>query len=113
MTTEEIGGRFKALGDVTRLRILALLSEREYCNCELVAIFGISQPAISRHMARLKEAKLVQEQRRGQWIYYSWHPQLAQDAGGLSAIVDAVRKDDPLVRDASEHDSMCAVPAKG
>jgi ArsR family transcriptional regulator len=113
MTTEEIGGRFKALGDVTRLRILALLSEREYCNCELVDIFGISQPAISRHMARLREAKLVREQRRGQWIDYSLNQDALHDPDGLFALLARVRQDDPLVSEVSGRGAAaCAITVK-
>ncbi|BCU82069.1 transcriptional regulator [Polycladomyces abyssicola] len=61
----------KALGDKTRLQILALLKEEELCVCELVEILNISQPAVSQHMRRLKNAKLVKERRQGQWVFYS------------------------------------------
>jgi len=61
----------KALGDKTRLQILALLKEEELCVCELVEILKISQPAVSQHMRRLKSAKLVKERRQGQWVFYS------------------------------------------
>lgn len=61
----------KALGDKTRLQILALLKEGELCVCELVEILKISQPAVSQHMRRLKNAKLVKERRHGQWVFYS------------------------------------------
>jgi len=62
---------FKALGDKTRLRILALLKVEELCVCELVDILGMTQPAVSQHMRRLKQAKLVKERRQGQWGFYS------------------------------------------
>lgn len=62
---------FKALGDKTRLRILALLKVEELCVCELVDILGMTQPAVSQHMRRLKQAKLVKERRQGQWVFYS------------------------------------------
>ena len=50
---------FRALSDPTRRRILALLGERERTVNEIVAEFDISQPAISRHLALLREAGLV------------------------------------------------------
>ncbi|BCU81700.1 transcriptional regulator [Polycladomyces abyssicola] len=61
----------KALGDPTRLKILALLKEEELCVCELVEILKMSQPAVSQHMRRLKNAGLVKERRQGQWVFYS------------------------------------------
>ena len=62
---------FKACSDETRLRILFLLSERELCVCELVAILDMPQGKISRHLANLKNASLVTDRREGTWIYYS------------------------------------------
>ncbi len=60
----------RALGDETRLQILALLRVRELCGCELVALLGISQPAVSEHLRRLKDAGLVVDDRRGMWVCY-------------------------------------------
>ncbi|WP_053365390.1 ArsR/SmtB family transcription factor [Bacillus sp. FJAT-27245] len=61
----------KLLGDRTRLTIMALLKMRELCVCELLEVFDMSQPAISQHLRKLKDAGLVIEERKGQWIYYS------------------------------------------
>ena len=67
----EIADHIKLLGDKTRLTIVALLQQREWCVCEFVEIFDISQPAISQHIRKLKMGHLVKEERRGQWVYYS------------------------------------------
>ncbi|MHA0858127.1 ArsR/SmtB family transcription factor [Paenibacillus sp. CMAA1364] len=67
----EIADDMKLLGDKTRLVILSLLKEREWCVCEFVEIFDISQPAISQHLRKLKDQGLVKEDKRGQWVYYS------------------------------------------
>lgn len=61
----------KRLGDPTRLTMVKLLESHEYCVCEFVDMFDMSQPAISQHLRKLKEIGLVNEERRGQWIYYS------------------------------------------
>ncbi|MED1438319.1 metalloregulator ArsR/SmtB family transcription factor [Aeribacillus composti] len=61
----------KLLGDKTRLTIMSILKQRECCVCELLEVFDMSQPAISQHLRKLKDAGLVKEDRRGQWIYYS------------------------------------------
>lgn len=61
----------KALGDQTRLHILALLKHEELCVCELVEVLKMSQPAVSQHMRKLKNVQLVKERRKGQWVFYS------------------------------------------
>jgi len=60
----------KVLGDKTRLAIMALLKEREYCACDLLDFFDMSQPAISQHLKKLKALGLITETRRAQWAYY-------------------------------------------
>lgn len=62
---------FKACSDATRLRILFLLAIRELCVCELVSVLEIPQGKISRHLALLKQAGVVEDRRDGTWIYYS------------------------------------------
>ncbi|MBD1382515.1 ArsR/SmtB family transcription factor [Metabacillus arenae] len=61
----------KLLGDKTRLSIIKLLEKNECCVCEFVEIFKTSQPAISQHLRKLRDADLVKENRKGQWIFYS------------------------------------------
>ncbi|MFP3977008.1 MULTISPECIES: ArsR/SmtB family transcription factor [Marinobacter] len=68
---------FKALSDELRLAALLLIrGQKELCVCELTEAFDVSQPKVSRHLAALREAGLVETERRGQWIYYSVNPQL-------------------------------------
>ena len=61
---------FKALGDPTRLRIVALLSHGELCVCHLEEALGLSQPKVSRHLATLRAAGVVEDRRDGTWVYY-------------------------------------------
>lgn len=66
---------FKLLGDDNRLAILLLiLREQELCVCELTTALELSQPRISRMLAQLREQALVEDERRGQWVYYRLHP---------------------------------------
>ncbi|MFC6040872.1 ArsR/SmtB family transcription factor [Paenisporosarcina macmurdoensis] len=65
----------KLMGDKTRLSMLKLLQKNECCVCEFVAIFNISQSAISQHLRKLKDVGLVKETRKGQWIFYSLNTQ--------------------------------------
>ena len=67
----------KALSDPTRLRIMIMLSESdELCVCELTYALQLDQPKISRHLAVLRNSKLVMDRREGQWIHYRIHPDL-------------------------------------
>ena len=61
---------FRALGDETRIRILALLVHGELCVCHLETALGISQPNCSRHLGILKSAGIVDSRRDGTWVYY-------------------------------------------
>lgn len=78
---EKLADILKALGDPTRLKIIALLSIRDCCVCELVPMFGISQPAISKHLNRLKVSELVKETRKGQWVFYSLKKETVDSIG--------------------------------
>ncbi|GLB59615.1 ArsR/SmtB family transcription factor [Cytobacillus sp. NCCP-133] len=64
-------GILKLLGDKTRLTMVKILDANDCCVCEFVEIFKMSQPAISQHIRKLKDAGVVREARRGQWIIYS------------------------------------------
>ena len=69
----------KALADPTRLTMLASLwkTSAPICICDFTAGLGLSQPTISHHMAKLKEAGLVESEKRGIWIYYSLRDKLS------------------------------------
>ena len=68
---KEIVRLFKALSDETRLRILRLLLNGELCICELMEVLELPQSNVSRHMAYLKNAGLVDDRREAVWVYYS------------------------------------------
>ncbi|WP_029422744.1 ArsR/SmtB family transcription factor [Alicyclobacillus macrosporangiidus] len=89
MEFEQLADALKALGDPTRLKIIALLQTRDCCVCELVPIFGISQPAVSKHMSRLKNSGLVKETRKGMWVFYSLNRERLDEIGmSLSNLPD-------------------------
>lgn len=66
----EIERFFQALGDRTRLRLLNLMGDREICVCYFVELLGEEQPKISRHLAYLRRAGIVQARREGRWMHY-------------------------------------------
>ena len=61
---------FKTLSDPTRLRLLNLLRTGEICVCDLMEILDLPQSTVSRHLATLRNAGLVTDERRGQCMYY-------------------------------------------
>lgn len=61
---------FQALGDSTRLRLLNLMDDQEVCVCYFVEILGGPQPKISRHLAYLRSAGVVEARREGKWMHY-------------------------------------------
>jgi len=67
---------FKALSDETRLRIIRTVvsSPHELCECNLVPLFGLSQSTISYHLKALREAGILDCERRGLWAYYRINP---------------------------------------
>ena len=61
---------FAALADPTRLRLLNLMQGREVCVCYFVEILNQGQPKISRHLAYLRRAGIVEARREGKWMHY-------------------------------------------
>lgn len=62
----------KALADPIRLRIILLLqSEGELCVCDLMAVLGLPQSTVSRHLAYLRRSCWVDTRRQGVWMYYT------------------------------------------
>ena len=80
---DQLEGLFKALADKTRLRILALLGNNEVCVCHIHDTLGLPQPTVSRHLAYLRRAGLVDVRRDGVWMHY-------QVARSLSPAAQAV-----------------------
>jgi DNA-binding transcriptional ArsR family regulator len=61
----------RLLAEPNRLRILALLAQREHCVCEIEATLDLAQNLTSHHLSALRKAGLVQDRRDGKWVYYS------------------------------------------
>lgn len=61
---------FRTLSDPTRLRLLNLLAQGEVCVCDLHGTLAIDQPKVSRHLAQLRDAGLVEARRNGKWMHY-------------------------------------------
>src|SRR5215471_7965002 len=107
---------FRALGDATRLRILALLVGGEICVCEIHDALRLPQPTVSRHLAYLRREGLVETRREGLWIHYRLARiddtvlrRLVDIATHALGHVDAIAKD----KDRLERSTGCCLkPAK-
>ncbi|MEU5297735.1 ArsR/SmtB family transcription factor [Streptomyces umbrinus] len=82
----ELAKAFKALGDPVRLRLLSMIASREggeVCVCELTPAFELSQPTISHHLKLLRQAGLIDCERRGTWVYYWMQPGVLDRLGAF------------------------------
>ena len=68
---ESVASVLKLLGDKSRLTMMGLLKDGECCVCEFVEVLQMSQPSISQHLRKLRDAGLVKERKKGQWVFYS------------------------------------------
>lgn len=83
---------FKALGDPVRLRLLSMIASAgggEVCVCDLSVAFSLTGPTISHHLKVLREAGLVDSDRRGTWVYYRLVPSAMAWLAGLLEVDDA------------------------
>jgi ArsR family transcriptional regulator, arsenate/arsenite/antimonite-responsive transcriptional repressor len=79
----ELARVFKALADPVRLRLFSMITgadSGEACVCELTAGFDVSGPTISHHLKVLREAGLIDGDRRGTWINYRAVPEVLETA---------------------------------
>jgi ArsR family transcriptional regulator, arsenate/arsenite/antimonite-responsive transcriptional repressor len=110
----------KAAGDPTRARILKLLERRGLCVCQVQAVLALAPSTVSKHLAILKQAGLVEDRRDGKWIEYAWADQPSHYAAAVLALLRG-----PLDRDAAvvtdrrrlrevlavSRDRLCSLPA--
>ena len=71
----------KAIGDPVRMQLVDVLRQHagEVCVCELVPLFELSQPTVSHHLKKLREAGIVGSKRRGLWAYYYVEPDALEE----------------------------------
>ena len=101
----QVDRMFRAFSDRTRLRILHLLRDGELCVCDIVRTLGAPQPTISRHLAYLRKAGLVEARKEGLWMYYTlsdardgFHGKLLECLGMCFQDVPELAKDQRRLR---------------
>ncbi len=104
---------FQALGDTTRLRLLNLLGDQEVCVCYFVEILGGPQPKISRHLAYLRSAGLVEARREGKWMHYRIAvPPHSGAAQVLRQTLHWLKEDKQMKADRARLSKACCAPAR-
>lgn len=82
-----LAAQLKALADPARLRLISLLAASpggEECVCDLTEPLALTQPTVSHHLRVLREAGLVESEKRGTWVYYRVQP------AALQAVADVL-----------------------
>lgn len=104
---------FQALGDNTRLRLLNLMGNQEICVCYLVEVLGQPQSKISRHLAYLRRAGIVDARREGKWMHYRIvMPPSAGAAQVLQHTIDWLKEEREMQADRARLVKACCNPAK-
>lgn len=107
----------KALADENRVRILMALGPKELCVCQIVELLKLAPSTVSKHMAILKQARLVDSRKDGRWMYYRLAENDAPvEAKAMTDLVSRLLADDPQQQDDSkrmkqilkmDRDDMC------
>jgi ArsR family transcriptional regulator len=102
---------YVALADKTRLRLLNLMRRNEVCVCFFTEVLGDSQPKISRHLAYLRNAGLVEARRDGKWMHYSivW-PDDEGARRALNAALDWLEEFEGARDDLEKYETVCCTP---
>lgn len=71
LTSTRLASTFQALSDPTRVRLISALANTELCVCDLAAVLGMSQSAVSHQLRSLRDLRLVNSHRSGREIFYT------------------------------------------
>ncbi|MEW5896049.1 MAG: metalloregulator ArsR/SmtB family transcription factor [Candidatus Omnitrophota bacterium] len=75
LSIQELDKIIKASADINRVRILKMLKDKKMCVCEIAAVLAITQPSVSRHLKKLKDAGFIESENEGLWTNYFLCPQ--------------------------------------
>ena len=104
---------FAALADPTRLRLLNLMNGREVCVCYFVEVLNQGQPKISRHLAYLRRAGIVETRREGKWMHYRIErPDDTRAAAILDATFKSFETDRNMQADLARLGKACCEPQR-
>ncbi len=92
---EELAGFFKCLSNETRLYIIALLTERPLCVCEIMGALGITQTKASRHLIYLKNTGILSSSREDRWMVYRVREDLSREKKTILSMVASMVRSSP------------------
>jgi ArsR family transcriptional regulator len=102
---------FRALADYTRLRLINLMGDDELCVCFFVEVLKTNQPKISRHLAYLRRAGVVEARREGKWMHYRLvEPGDTRAARIFQEVRGWLREDEDMQRDRRRLVKVCCAP---
>ncbi len=102
---------FRALADHTRLRLLNLMDTDEVCVCFFVEVLRTNQPKISRHLAYLRRAGVVEARREGKWMHYRIvEPPDPHAARIFKEVREWLKEDTEMQRDRERLVKFCCAP---
>jgi len=104
---------FASLADRTRLRLLNMMAEQEVCVCYFVEILDLPQPTISRHLAYLRRAGLVEARREGKWMHY--RIAVPENKNARQLLIDTLHwlsEDTEMQKDRGRLNRACCAPRK-
>jgi DNA-binding transcriptional ArsR family regulator len=93
----------KALADDNRVRTLMFLRNGELCVCQVIEMLQLAPSTVSKHLAILRQAGLIDSRKKGRWIYY-YLPEEASPTvlGALRWVLDSLKKDKRILADDRE-----------
>ena len=107
----EMENLFMALADKTRLRLLNLMREDEVCVCFFTEVLNESQPKVSRHLASLRNAGIVEARRDGKWMHYRiTEPKDKYAAQVLQNTLNWLASQEEMKKDYEKLSAACCVP---
>lgn len=98
---------FRLLSDETRMRIIMLLTKKELCVCQIMGVLGVSQPLVSRNLALLCNAGLLDERREGKLVFYRLKNDMKPIESEIVGILKRQLKNDALLRNDLQSLSDC------
>jgi ArsR family transcriptional regulator len=103
---------YAALADENRLRLLHLIKDGEICVCYLQEVLQTNQPKISRHLAYLKKAGLVEARRDGKWVHYRLKKLEAGLDKNLSEALEQLQKEPQIKKDGQRLRQIVCCPGR-
>ena len=99
----------KAISDRNRIRVLMFLRGRQLCACQVIEMLRLAPSTVSRHMAVLERARLVESRKEGRWVFYRLAGKDAPPpvSRAIRWLTDALKNDKQVLQDARRVEVVC------